>query len=396
MTIAYLVNHYPTVSHSFIRREILGLEQAGVPVRRFTLRAPPANLPDPQDQSEAAKTEVVLAQGGFRLLLATIGQALRHPGRWLHALRVAVGMGDGAPARIVRQLAYLAEACWLAGRLDGVRHLHAHFGTNSASVARLTHLLSGVPYSFTVHGPEEFDGPLALHLPGKIKDARHAVAISSFGRSQLMRWTDPADWEKLLVVRCGVDALFAQAEEQPLCTGPELSCVARLSGQKGLPLLIEAAALLKQRGVDFRLTLVGDGELRPQIEQAIAANGLQDRIAITGYLSAEGVRAAVTGSRAMVLPSFAEGLPVVIMEALALRTPVIVTQIAGTPELVDSQCGWLIPAGAVEPLADAMAAALAAPPERLRAMGEVGRARVLAQHDALRNARALGEAIGLL
>jgi len=200
----------------------------------------------------------------------------------------------------------------------------------------------------------------------------------------------------LLVVRCGVDALFAQAEEQPLCTGPELSCVARLSGQKGLPLLIEAAALLKQRGVDFRLTLVGDGELRPQIEQAIAANGLQDRIAITGYLSAEGVRAAVTGSRAMVLPSFAEGLPVVLMEALALRTPVIVTQIAGTPELVDSQCGWLIPAGAVEPLADAMAAALAAPPERLRAMGEVGRARVLAQHDALRNARALGEAIGLL
>jgi len=396
MTIAYLVNHYPTVSHSFIRREILGLEQAGVPVRRFTLRAPPANLPDPQDQSEAAKAEVVLAQGGFRLLLATMGQALRHPGRWLHALRVAVGMGDGAPARIVRQLAYLAEACWLAGRLDGVRHLHAHFGTNSASVARLTHLLSGVPYSFTVHGPEEFDGPLALHLPGKIKDARHAVAISSFGRSQLMRWTDPADWEKLLVVRCGVDALFAQAEEQPLCTGPELSCVARLSGQKGLPLLIEAAALLKQRGVDFRLTLVGDGELRPQIEQAIAANGLQDRIAITGYLSAEGVRAAVTGSRAMVLPSFAEGLPVVIMEALALRTPVIVTQIAGTPELVDSQCGWLIPAGAVEPLADAMAAALAAPPERLRAMGEVGRARVLAQHDALRNARALGEAIGLL
>ena len=396
MTIAYLVNHYPKVSHSFIRREILGLEEAGVSVRRFTLRAPDADLPDPQDRAEAGKTEVVLRQGAIRLLLATLGQLLRHPGRWFKAFRIAGGMGQGAPARILRQMAYLVEACWLADQMEGVQHLHAHFGTNAAAVARLTHLLCGVPYSFTVHGPEEFDGPQWLDLPGKIADARFAVAISSFGRSQLMRWTDPRDWGKLRVVRCGVDAIFASAEPQPLCEGPELSCVARLSGQKGLPLLIEAAALLKRRGVQFRLTVVGDGEMRNEIEQQIADNGLQECVVITGYLSAEGVRAAVAASRAMVLPSFAEGLPVVIMEALALRTPVIVTQIAGTPELVNNECGWLIPAGAIEPLADAMEAALAATPARLRAMGEVGRARVLEQHDALRNARALGEAIGAL
>jgi len=396
MTIAYLVNHYPKVSHSFIRREILSLEAAGVPVRRFTLRAPEANLPDPQDQAEVAKTEVVLRQGAGSLLLATLAQLARHPGRWFKAFRVAWGMGQGTPARILRNIAYLVEACWLAGRMEDIQHLHAHFGTNPAAVARLTHILSGVPYSFTVHGPEEFDGPLMLDLPGKIADARFAVAISSFGRSQLMRWTDPKAWGKLLVVRCGVDAIFAQAEPQPLCQGPELSCVARLSGQKGLPLLIEAAALLKRRGADFRLTVVGDGEMREEIEQQIADNGLRDNVIITGYLSAEGVRAHVAASRAMVLPSFAEGLPVVIMEALALRVPVIVTQIAGTPELVDSQCGWLIPAGAVEPLADAMQAALAAKPEDLRAMGENGRARVLEQHDAIRNARALGGAIGAL
>jgi len=396
MTIAYLVNHYPKVSHSFIRREILGLEEAGVSVRRFTLRAPDADLPDPQDRAEAGKTEVVLGQGAIRLLWATLGQLLRHPGRWFKAFRIAWGMGQGAPARILRQMAYLVEACWLAGQMEGVEHLHAHFGTNAAAVARLTHLLCGVPYSFTVHGPEEFDGPQWLDLPGKIADSRFAVAISSFGRSQLMRWTDPRDWGKLRVVRCGVDAIFASAEPQPVCEGPELSCVARLSGQKGLPLLIEAAALLKRRGVQFRLTVVGDGEMRNEIEQQIADNGLQGCVVITGYLSAEGVRAAVAASRAMVLPSFAEGLPVVIMEALALRTPVIVTQIAGTPELVNNECGWLIPAGAIEALADAMQAALATTPERLRAMGEVGRARVLEQHDALRNARALGEAIGAL
>ena len=338
MTIAYLVNHYPKVSHSFIRREILGLEEAGVSVRRFTLRPPDKDLPDPQDQAEAAKTEVVLGQGAATLLLATFAQLFRHPGRWFRAFRIAWGMGQGAPARIARQMAYLVEACWLAGRMEGIQHLHAHFGTNPAAVARLTHILAGVPYSFTVHGPEEFDGPLMLDLPGKIADARYAVAISSFGRSQLMRWTDPKHWAKLLVVRCGVDAIFAKAAPQPLVEAPELSCVARLSGQKGLPLLIEAAALLKQRGVDFRLTVVGDGEMRREIEQ----------------------------------------------------------QIAGTPELVNNQCGWLIPAGAIEPLADAMQAALAAKPEDLRAMGEVGRARVLEQHDALRNARMLGEAVGAL
>lgn len=396
MTIAYLVNHYPKVSHSFIRREILGLEQAGASVRRFTLRAPDADLPDPQDQAEVARTEVVLGQGAIRLLFAAFGQLLRHPGRWFKAFRTAWRMGQGAPARILRQMAYLVEACWLAGRMEGIQHLHAHFGTNAAAVARLTHILSGVPYSFTVHGPEEFDGPLMLDLPGKIADARYAVAISSFGRSQLMRWTDPQDWAKLLVVRCGVDAIFAQAEPQPLVEVPELSCVARLSGQKGLPLLIEAAALLKRRGVDFRLTVVGDGEMRKEIEQQIAGHDLGDRVVITGYLSADGVRAAVVASRAMVLPSFAEGLPVVIMEALALRVPVIVTQIAGTPELVNNECGWLIPAGAIEPLADAMQAALAADPQDLRTMGEIGRARVLEQHDALRNARSLGEAVGAL
>ena len=396
MAIAYLINHYPTVSHSFIRREIAGLEAAGVTVHRFTLRPPPANLPDPEDQAEAQRTRVILDQGAARLLAAGLLMGLTCPRRWFKAFRVAVAMGQGAPRGIIRQLAYLTEACWLARALDGVTHLHAHFGTNPAAVARLTRILTGIPYSFTVHGPEEFDAPRALDLAGKIADARNAIGISSFGRSQLMRWTDPKAWDKLLVVRCGVDRLFTDAPPGPLPQGPSLCCVARLSGQKGLPLLIQAAILLKQRAIDFHLTLVGDGEMRAEIEQAIDAGNLRDHITITGYLSAEGVRDIVAGSRAMVLPSFAEGLPVVIMEALALRTPVIVTNIAGTPELVDGSCGWLIPAGSIEPLADAMAAALAADPAQLRGMGETGRARVLAQHDAYRNARQLGEALGLL
>mgnify|MGYP004499057923 CR=1 FL=1 len=396
MTVAYLVNHYPTVSHSFIRREIFGLEEAGVSVRRFSFRAAPAELPDPQDRAERERTQVVLGQGAFRLLAATACVAVKRPGRWIKAARIAVAMGQGAPKKVLRHLAYLVEACWLTGQMKDVVHVHAHFGTNSAAVARMVHCLTGLPYSFTVHGPEEFDGPLALDLPGKIADAACVIGISSFGRSQLMRWTDPKAWGKLRVVRCGVDQVFASAAPAAPCAGPDLCCVARLSGQKGLPLLIEAAGLLHRRGVDFRLTLVGDGEMRAEIEQAVRDQGLGEKVRITGYLAASGVREIISASRAMVLPSFAEGLPVAIMEALALRIPVVATQIAGTPELVDKECGWLIPAGSIERLADAMEQVLAADPVRLREMGEVGRQRVLAQHDAGQNARALGQAIGVL
>ena len=394
MTIAYLVNRYPAVSHSFIRREIAGMEAAGVTVRRFSIQPVDQALPDAADRDEQARTAVVLARGAAGLLGPTLAAFVRAPGRFLKAFALAVRSAQGTPRQLPRRLAYLAEACWLARRLEGVSHLHAHFGTNPAAVARLLHTLTGLPYSFTVHGPEEFDAPVGLELAGKIADARLVAGVSSFGRSQLMRWSRVADWPKLHVVRCGIDARFAAAPPAPPVEAPALCCVARLSAQKGLPLLIEAAALLQGRGIDVRLTLVGDGELRGEIERMIAARGLGGRIAITGYLDAAGVAAAITASRAMVLPSFAEGLPVVIMEALALRTPVITTAVAGITELVDASCGWVVPAGTVEALADAMMQALAADPARLREMGEAGRARVLAQHDAAANAAELARLIG--
>lgn len=389
MRIAYLVNRYPAVSHSFIRREILALEAQGVAVVRFTIRPPDASLPDAADRAERERTTIILAQPKLALIGATLATLLGSPGRFLRAMRAAIGMAQGRPKVALVHLVYLVEACWLARHVSGIDRLHAHFGTNPAAVARLVHLLSGIPYSFTVHGPEEFDAPVTLALPAKIADAAAVVAISDFGRSQLMRWTEPADWGKLAVVRCGVDQGFADVPPAPPVEASELVCVARLSGQKGLPLLIEAAALLRQRGIPFHLTLVGDGEMRREIEALIAARDLNAAVTITGYLDAAGVRARLLAARAMVLPSFAEGLPVVIMEALALRVPVVTTAIAGVPELVDAACGWVVPAGSVPRLADVMAEALATDPARLRAMGEVGRARVLEKHDAAANAATL-------
>jgi glycosyltransferase involved in cell wall biosynthesis len=389
MRVAYLVNRYPAVSHSFIRREIAGVEASGVEVTRFSIRPPDASLPDAADRAEVARTTVILAQSRAALLGAAFATALSKPGPFLRGLKAAMGMAQGRPKIALRHMIYVVEACWLARQLHGVDRLHAHFGTNPAAVARLVHILSGIAYSFTVHGPEEFDAPGALDLPAKIADAAQVVAISDFGRSQLMRWTRPGQWGKLKVVRCGIDEGFAAAAPAPPVASAELCCVARLSAQKGLPLLIDAAAQLRQRGIPFHLTLVGDGEMRQEIEAAIADRDLSDAVTITGYLDSAGVRARLLAARAMVLPSFAEGLPVVIMEALALRVPVVTTAIAGVPELVDAACGWVVPAGSVDALCDAMEAALAADPQRLRAMGEVGRARVLARHDAGANGAAM-------
>src|SRR5262249_42051243 len=159
MKVAYLVNQYPHVSHSFIRREVVALEALGVPVERFSVRPSPADLVDPADRAERDRTYVLLAAGPAGLLAAALGTAASRPVRWARALALAVRLGRRSQRGVVRHLAYLAEACLLMRRLRdcGAGHLHAHFGTNPAAVALLTRVLGGPPYSFTVHGPEEFD-----------------------------------------------------------------------------------------------------------------------------------------------------------------------------------------------------------------------------------------------
>lgn len=392
MRIAYLVNRYPRTSHSFIRREILALEAQGVEVRRFSLRPLDEKLVSEADQLELARTRMVLDEGAAGHALALAATALRSPIRLARATALAVRLGWRSDRGVLRHLAYLAEACVLAGwfRKDPVEHLHAHFGTNPAAVAMLCHELGGPAYSFTVHGPEEFDKPEFLGLGEKIHRCAFVVAISSFGRSQLCRWSRYEDWSKIQVVRCGVEDELLGAPLTPVPATPRLVCVARLSEQKGHLLLVEAAARLAAEGVPFEILLAGDGPLRGRVEELVNRLGLQGRIRFGGWMSAAQVREAILSSRALLLPSFAEGLPVVVMESLALGRPVITTAIAGTPELVEpGVTGWLVPAGSVEALVPAMRAALEAPTSQLEEMGRRGAALVAERHDVAREARTL-------
>ncbi|MDR7092351.1 glycosyltransferase family 4 protein [Hydrogenophaga laconesensis] len=383
MKIAYFINQYPKVSHSFIRREILALERQGVEVTRVALRGWADQLVDPDDLEERNKTQYLLRGGLAALLPVTLRQFLSRPGAFLRAVGMALRLSRMSDRAAPYHLVYLAEACELVRlcQVHQVTHLHVHFGTNPTEVALLARMIGGPAFSFTVHGPDEFDRPLGLHLREKMEAAAHVVAISSYGRSQLYRWVGHGHWPKVQVVHCGLEAAYFDTPAEPVPAAPRLVCVGRLCEQKGQLLLLDAVRQLRDRGEDLHLVLAGDGEMRDELEQFISRHGLQSQVSITGWISSERVKQELQAARVMVLPSFAEGLPVVIMEAMALGRPVLTTSIAGIPELVrHGTDGWLVPAGDVGALVDMLSRALATDAATLQEMGTAARARVRERH----------------
>lgn len=378
--IAYFINQYPKVSHTFIRREILALERQGFDILRIALRGWDAELADEEDLRERSHTRYVLQEGAFALLWAVLRTLLATPGRFMSALMLAIRMGQDAERPWPYHLVYLAEACLILPWLKsfGATHVHAHFSTNSTEVVMLANALGGPSYSFTVHGQVE------LHFGGlaeKVRRAAFVVAISSFGRSQLYHWIEHAHWHKVKVVHCGLEAAFHTVEPTLPAAVPRLVCVGRLSKEKGQLLLIEAAHRVAEKGIGFELVLAGDGEMRAEVEGLITRYGLGRQVRITGWISSNQVREEILAARGLVLPSFSEGLPVVIMEAMALRRPVLATYVGGIPELVQQgQNGWLFPAGSVDELAAAMEDCLLKSPGELQKMGDASYLRVLARH----------------
>lgn len=371
MRLAYLTTSYPEVSHTFIRREILELEKLGHSVERLSIRAPHSTLVDPDDLAEVAHTYYCLP----RLVRELPAALLVDPRSLLRALWMTLQMARVSHRSLLVNLAYLAEALTIAKHLRerDVQHVHVHFGTNAAATARLVRALGGPNYSMTIHGPAELDSAIGFSLGAKIEDAEFVVAITDYCGAQLRRWVGPEHWDKIRVVHCAVpEPLFDEA--RPIDPDSRtLVCVGRLTPQKGQLLLLDAVRRLVAEGIDLHLVLAGDGEMRDEVEERIRAFQLEDHVEITGWIDAAEVTRRLQEARAMVLPSFAEGLPVVIMEAFALARPVLSTYIAGIPELVvNEENGWLVPAGSVDQLTHALRAVMETPTERLDAMGAAG------------------------
>jgi len=392
MRIAYFINRYPAPYHTYIRREIRAMEALGVSTFRYALRSDGANSLDREDEIEEQLTEYLLSLGIANIARCCIATILLQPTESIKAFCDAIKIGFRSDRGILRHAMYLIEAMVLASwcRRDNIEHVHAHFGTNSAAIAMLAKRFTGIRYSFTLHGADEFEKAELLSLDVKLRNAAFAVCVCSFGRSQLMRRSHPDQWPKIKIVHCGVDRLFLDHPIRPPSDTPRLVCVGRFDTWKGQIVLVGAARRLRDAGIRCEIVLVGDGPFRQLIEDAIRGAGLEDIVTIIGLVSGLRVKEEILAARCLVLPSLYEGLPAVIMEAMALGRPVISTCVGGIPELVESgRTGRLVPPGDEIALYEAIRAALETPADQLAAMGAAGRLRVIERHDSIKEAAKL-------
>jgi glycosyltransferase involved in cell wall biosynthesis len=391
--IAYFTGWYPMVSHTFILREVASLRALGVEVLPCSVRRPsPEEVRGAEAEAEFKRTFFLLeaASNPLRLTGAHLQLLADAPRRWGLSAWLAWKTRPPGLKAALWQAFYFAEAGVLAKNLraQGVVHLHNHLGDGSGTVAMFAATMAGIPFSYTAHGPDLFFAPTHWRIDEKTARARFVACISHFCRSQVMLFSDPAHWHKLAVVRCGIEpARYGAAPRDHF--GRHVLFVGRLAAVKGVSLLLEAFARIRAAYPDARLTLVGDGPERAALQAQAAALGLSETAHFAGYRSQEEVAALLSEADMLVLPSFAEGLPVVLMEALASRIPVIATPIAGVSELVrDGETGLLVPPGDVKGLATALDRLLS-DPELCRRLGEAGRAAVLERHDVAREAEKL-------
>ena len=374
--IAYLTGEYPRASDTFIQREVAALRDLGHEVQTCSIRRTGVeHLVGPEQRSEQAQTFHVLEAVKSTLFLRALGQNLRQPARFLSALKLAWSTAPKGIKGRLYQMIYLAEAMVLATKLQdaGVTHLHNHIAKASCTVAMLASHLSGIPYSFTIHGPDIFFEPHHWRIDEKAARAKFVACISNFARSQLMCFAKPADWDRFHIVHCGIQPDRYTPTE---VAEPHLLFVGRLAGVKGVPILLQSVADLAADIPDLRLTLIGDGPDRADLETKARDIGIADRCDFVGYKSQSEVAEALTHASLFVLPSFAEGVPVVLMEAMAAGVPVLTTRIAGIPELVeDGVSGKLVAPGDTDALTGALKDLLSPSTDR-RAMGQAGRDKV--------------------
>lgn len=391
--VGYVLTHYPKLAQTFIAGEIAAVERAGQPVRVFAMNAPePSELQRDGAAQKAARTRY-LKPAMLAAVRALLAATLRHPVAMVAVWRKAIASGGGSPARIARRLAHLAQAALIAdiARAEGITRLHAHFGLAPATIAWLATAIAQAQgrrearFGFTIHGFHDFVDPAETRLDLKAGAADTVLCISDFTRAQLCLTTDAEWWPRFHVTRCGIDtAAFAYRPPPPL-TGPvRIMALGRLSPEKGFAVLIDALALLRARGVDAVLRIVGEGPMRRALERQIARSDLAERVTLTGELTPSEVSGELAAADLFAMPSFSEGLPISIMEAMAVGVPVVSTWIAGIPELArEGETALTVAPANAGALADATARLAGDEALRLR-LALAARTLVAEQHDVWR------------
>ena len=396
LRIGYLVSRYPAISHTFILREVLALRALGMAIETASINAPdriPAQLTT-QEQREAERTFYVKRTGAVAASFSVLRRLVAMPQRFCRATLFAARLAGPDLRQLLYCGFYLVEAALLADwmRARGLTHLHVHFATPAATVALLLHRLAPVTFSLTVHGPDEFYDVPGYYLPQKIADAAFVCAIGLYARSQLLKLVPPAIWHKVELTPLGIDeTLFLprslRSNDRPF----EILCVGRLVPAKGQHVLIEAASRLRDAHRPFLLRLVGEGPDRASLQQRVQKLGLAQHVRFEGAVNQDEIHAFYDSADAFALASFAEGIPVVLMEAMSMEIPCVATWITGIPELIRHQIdGLLVGPSDAEGLAQALTQLME--DEGLRAnLGRAGRLRVLDRYHLGKNIRSLAD-----
>ena len=387
MKLAYLLSEYPTLGHTYLLREVRQLRSEGWDIQTISVRRP-GPRPSPLSEAEAEELQAtwyIVSSGALEHCASHAATLAGRPLRYLRGLQTALRFGKFRPRQTALHLAYFAEAVWAGHRLQraGITHIHSVYST---TVALILSRIFDVHLSMTLHGPAEFIDPVGFAIPEKVKAAELVCSISYFGCSQIMLWSSPDDWHKLKVTPLGVDPAgwtLAEFREQP--SPFEFISAGRLTAIKGFPLLFEAMAELRRQGRDFRLTLAGDGPDRAMLEQQAKRLGIANRVVFAGWKDQDELRNLYRQSDVFVMSSFAEGVPVVLMEAMVTGVPCVAPRINGIPELIrDGVDGLLFTASDVAELVGALGRMMDDSAMRHK-MAELSRKRVADKYDLRKN-----------
>ncbi len=391
---AYFCSQYPAISHTFINREIEQIEAQGIEVHPFTMN-PGKVLPGGTEfeQTQLEKTYCLKQAGVAAALVACFSQFIRKPFGFLGGLFYALKLQQLRPKDSLWALFHFVEGAMLARQMRkrGLKHVHVHFGGSEASIAMYACRAFGFSYSFTLHGPDVFYRIDAINLPEKIRNAAFVVCISNFARGQAMRLVGVQQIDRFPIVHCGVDPDRYKPFPEERSDIFTIVCTGRLTPTKGQALLILACAALKKEGRDFRCRLIGGGDEADALQKMIDEHNLNGEVTLTGPLPQDGVLAELKKAHLFCLPSFAEGVPVVLMEAMSMEIPTVSTRIAGIAELIDNgNTGYLIHSGDPDGLNAVLRHAMDHPDDQI-ALGKAGRAFVIDEFNITTNGKRLAQ-----